>query len=326
MSRDNRPERPKRASSERPGAKRRDDRPERPVKTRSSERGGSKGRSDRSERSVKERSSKRVGSSREKEPQEGLAFGFHAVRTALEVNPQRVERLILSRELRDGRSRKLVSLAKQGNVPYQQVPRDALDRLAGGLNHQGMAARISEADLLNPDELMEGLPADPLLITLDEVSDPRNVGAILRTAAAVGAHGMFLPGHRSSGLSPAVRRVAQGGLELVPVARAGNLSSMLRTLKKEGITPVALDPAGGVPYWEADLTSGVILVAGSEEKGVRPGVLKECPVRVVIPISADIGSLNVSVAMGIVLAEVSRQRSVSSAAVATARLPESPGD
>lgn len=324
MSRDDRPDRPKRGSSERAGAKRRDDRPakrrsservssksrddrpERPVKKRSSERDGPKGGDDRP---VKKRSTRRTDSSREKEPQEGLAFGFHAVRTALEVNPQRVERLILSRELRDGRSRKLVSLAKQGNVPYQQVPRDALDRLAGGLNHQGMAARISEADLLDHDQLMEGLPADPLLITLDEVSDPRNVGAILRTAAAVGVNGMFLPGHRSSGLSPAVRRVAQGGLELVPVARAGNLSSMLRTLKKEGITPVALDPAGGVPYWEADFTRGVILVAGSEEKGVRPGVLKECPVRVVIPISADIGSLNVSVAMGIILAEVSRQRS-----------------
>ncbi len=250
----------------------------------------------------------REGGKRPK-PAEGLAFGFHAVRTALELNPRKVEKLILARAQRDDRTRRLVALARKGKVPYQQVPRDAIDRLAGGINHQGVAARISAAELLEAGELIESLPEQALLIALDEVSDPRNVGAILRTAAAVGVHGLFLPGHRSAGLTPAVGRTAQGGLDLVPVARAGNLSQMLRTLREEGFPAVALDVRSGVPFWEVDLSGGVVLVAGSEDKGVRPGVLKECPLRVQIPIRAEIASLNVSVAMGIVLAEAARQRS-----------------
>jgi len=146
-------------------------------------------------------------------------------------------------------------------------------------------------------------------LAVDEVSDPRNLGAMLRTAAAVGVDGLFLPGHRNAGIGPAVRRTAQGGVDLVPVARAGNLSRLLERLEEEEITAVALDPAGGTPFWQAPLTGGVVLVAGSEEKGIRPSVLSRCPVRAAIPVRGEVGSLNVSVAMGILLAEAARQRS-----------------
>lgn len=240
---------------------------------------------------------------------EGLALGYHAVRTALEQTPRRVERVMFARGYHDTRTRRLVSLARDAGIPYSQVPKEALDRLAGGMRHQGIAARLAEAELLTASELIERQPDNPLLIVIDGVSDPRNLGAILRTAAAVGVTGLFLPGHRSAGLGPAVRRTSQGGVDLVPVARAGNLSRLLEELGDEGLETIALEPEGGTPYWEAPLAGPAVLVAGAEEKGIRPSVLSRCRVRANIPVRPEIGSLNVSVAMGILLAEAARQRS-----------------
>jgi 23S rRNA (guanosine2251-2'-O)-methyltransferase len=241
-------------------------------------------------------------------PAEGVAFGFQAVRTALREQPRRVDRLLLARGRRDGRLRELVGLARAQGVPFQQVPGEALDRLAGTLRHQGVAARLSGADLLAADELVERLPADGLALVLDGLEDPRNVGAILRTAAGVGVAGVFLPGWRTAGITPAAARTAAGGLELVPVARAGNCSRLLEELEERGLRALALDPREGRPAWEVDLRGGIVLVAGGEEKGVRPGVLGRCRERLHVPIRREIGSLNVSVAVGMVLAEALRQR------------------
>ncbi len=238
----------------------------------------------------------------------GLVFGYHAVRTALEQHPRRVERLWLARGQRDGRTRRLVALARRAGVPYHQVPREALDRLARGVNHQGVGARVAEVELLAEGELLARLSPESLVLVLDGVEDPRNLGAIVRSAAAFGADGIFLPAMHSCGLSPVVSRTAQGGLEMVPVARAGNLGRLLETLQEKEITPVALDPEGAVAPWEADLSGATCLVVGGEGRGIRRGVLSRCPVRVRIPIREEIGSLNVSVATGIVLAEAARQR------------------
>ncbi len=244
----------------------------------------------------------------QRDPLEGLALGYHAVRTALETQPKRVERLLLARGQRDHRTQHLVRLAEEHHVPFQQTPREALDRLAAGLQHQGVIAKLAGAELLTEDELLARLPENALVMVLDGVQDPRNLGAILRSAAALGAHGVFLPGHRSAGLSPAAVRTAAGAVELVPIARAGNVSLLLETLEAAGLTPVALDVRGAVPPWEADLRGGIALVAGGEEKGIRPSVLERCPVRVRIPVASEVGSLNVSVAVGVVLAEATRQR------------------
>jgi len=241
-------------------------------------------------------------------PPPGLALGFHAVRTALEEHPRRVERLLLARGRRDQRTRRLVELARRSKVPFQQVPKDALDRLAGGVRHQGVAARLAGTELLTADELMERLPARPLVVVADGVTDPRNLGAIARSAAAFGADGLFLPGHRSAGLGPAAVRTAAGAFELLPVARAGNVGRLLERLDELGVEPVALDPAGGVAPWEAELAGGVAIVAGGEEQGVRRSVLDRCRVRISIPIREAVGSLNVSVAVGIVLADLARRR------------------
>jgi 23S rRNA (guanosine2251-2'-O)-methyltransferase len=232
------------------------------------------------------------------------------VKTALTLHPRRVEKLLLARGQHDHRTAQLVKLAREVKVPFQQVPREAIDRLAPpGLQHQGVAAKLAGAELLSEDELIDRLPDDAVTLVLDGVQDPRNLGAILRTAAAVGVHGVFLPGHRSAGISPAAVRTAAGGTEVVPIARAGNISQLLRRLEDRGFQAVALDAAGGVPPWEARLAGGIVLVAGGEEKGIRPGVAGRCAVRVTVPVAAEIASLNVSVAVGMVLGEVLRQRS-----------------
>jgi 23S rRNA (guanosine2251-2'-O)-methyltransferase len=237
-----------------------------------------------------------------------MAFGFHAVRTALTHSPRRVERLLLSRGAEDGRVRHLVALAREAGVPFQEVPREALDRLSDSVRHQGVAARLAGTDLLPAEELLDALPDDAVVVVLDGIEDPRNIGAILRSAAAFGAAGVFLPIHHSAGLSPAAIKTAAGAIDLVPVARAGNVSRLLEELADRGLTAVALDPESGVPPWEAPLTGPIALVAGGEEKGIRPTVAERCPVRVRIPIRDEVGSLNVSVAVGIVLAETRRQR------------------
>ncbi len=254
----------------------------------------------------------------------GLVFGYHAVRTALEQHPRRVERVWLARGQRDGRTRRLVTLARRAGVPYHQVPREALDRLARGVSHQGVGARVAEIDLLGEDELIARLSPSSVVLVLDGVEDPRNLGAIVRSAAAFGADGIFLPAMHSCGLSPVVARTAQGGLEMVPVARAGNLGRLLESLQERGIVPIALDPEGAVAPWEADLRGAACLVVGGEGRGIRRGVLARCPVRVRIPIRPEIGSLNVSVAAGIVLAEAARQRGGPAGAGPTENPPEVP--
>jgi 23S rRNA (guanosine2251-2'-O)-methyltransferase len=236
-----------------------------------------------------------------------MAFGFHAVRTALEQHPRRVERVLVARDLRDARARRLIAMAREANVPFQPSPREALDRLAGGLQHQGFAARLAGADLLAEQELLDQLGPQSVTLVLDSVQDPRNLGAILRTAGALGVDGVFLPGHRAAGLSPAAIRTAAGGLEFLKIARAGNLSRLLEMLAEKGLQLIALDERAGRPPWEAPLASGVVLVAGGEEKGVRPAVLARCPVRVWVPLRPESGSLNVSVAVGMVLGEMVRQ-------------------
>ncbi|MCE5248152.1 23S rRNA (guanosine(2251)-2'-O)-methyltransferase RlmB [bacterium] len=244
----------------------------------------------------------------ESEEVRGVVVGFHPVRTAFELHPRKIERLLLARGQRDHRTQQLVKLAEEHHVPYQQVPKEALDRLADGAQHQGVAAKLSGAELLGEDELIDKLPENALALVVDGVQDPRNLGAILRTAAAMGVDGVFLPGHRTVGVSPAATRTAAGGIEIVPVARAGNVGQLLERLQDAGYQIVALDVRDGVPPWKATLTGPLVLVAGGEEKGIRPSVLERCAARVTIPMRELVGSLNVSVAVGIVLGETARQR------------------
>lgn len=237
------------------------------------------------------------------------AIGFHPVRTALELHPQRVEKLLVSRDLDGGRARFLIGLARQHRIPFQQSPPEALTRIAGeGVSHQGVAAKLASLPMPAAEELIELLTENAVVLVLDGVEDPRNFGAILRSAAGFGVEAVFIPDRRAVGLSPAAVRTAAGGAELVPVGRAANLGRFLDTLRDLGFHTVALDGKGDRPPWRANLAGRVAWVAGGEEKGVRPSILERCDEVVRIPIREEVGSLNVSVAVAIGLAEGVRQR------------------
>ncbi len=240
-------------------------------------------------------------------PPEGLACGFHAVRMVLSESPGRVEKILLARGQHDQRTRRLVAMAREAGVAFQQVPSEALERLAAGVQHQGMVAKLAGKALLEASDLIAALGEEALVVLVDGVEDPRNLGAIIRSAAALGVDGMFLPRNRTTGLSPAASKTAAGGLELLPVARAGNSGQLLDRLADRDFEVAALDPDGDRTLWEAEFGRKTVIVVGGEAKGVRSSLRERCTQRIRIPIHPAVGSLNVSVAVGILLAEYRRQ-------------------
>ena len=186
--------------------------------------------------------------------------------------------------------------------------RETLDRMAGGVPHQGIIAVVSEKPVLSLESLLETARDPALVVVLDGVEDPRNLGAILRTAEAAGADGVLLPERHSAGLSETVGRASAGALEHVQVARVGNLVQALEALKARGVWVVGFD-AAGTERWDAvDLGRPVALVLGGEGRGIRRLVREHCDHLVSLPLFGHVGSLNVSVAAGIALYEVVRQR------------------
>jgi 23S rRNA (guanosine2251-2'-O)-methyltransferase len=205
----------------------------------------------------------------------------------------------------------LVRLARAARVPVQIEPKRALDRLVPGGKHQGVvgvAAAKPYCDLLDILRYAHGRGEAPFLIILDGVEDPHNLGAVIRTADAVGAHGVILPERRAAGLTASVAKTSAGALEHVRVARAPNVSRVIETLQAEGLWVYALDPQAVKPYTNLDLAGPIALVLGGEGKGIRPGVLEKCDEIACIPMRGHIESLNVSVASAVLMYEVLRQR------------------
>jgi 23S rRNA (guanosine2251-2'-O)-methyltransferase len=178
--------------------------------------------------------------------------------------------------------------------------------------HQGIAARVVQKGYLALDDLLaipakEGEP--PLFIVLDGIEDPRNFGAILRSADAAGVHGVVIQSHRAAALGPEVAKTSAGAVEYVPVSMVPNIKHAMRAMKEEGITVAGLEADGDMTLWNADLTVPVALVIGSEGKGARKTVREHCDIMVTIPMMGKVNSLNASVAAGIALFEIFRQRS-----------------
>jgi 23S rRNA (guanosine2251-2'-O)-methyltransferase len=239
--------------------------------------------------------------------------GFHAVLSALRAG--RVTGLRLAQGRRDARSHELQALAGQMEVPLRRVPREELDALGLGV-HQGVVAEVSgergagdEAEL---EQLLDGLVAAgeaPLLLILEGLTDPRNLGACLRSADAAGAHAVVVPRSRTAPLTPAARKTASGAAETVPVIAAANLARTLRWLTQRGLRIIGLAGEGGAAPWDEDLRSGCALVMGAEDSGLRRLTREHCDALVALPMVGTVESLNVSVAAGIALFEVVRQRS-----------------
>lgn len=203
----------------------------------------------------------------------------------------------------------VVNLAKQHQIPIQKCNKKQLDQLVDG-NHQGIVALIPPYQSITLEALLELIsPSKPgFLIMLDGITDPHNLGAILRTADAVGADGVIIKKHGSVGLTSTVAKVSAGAIESIPVAMVTNLTQTLDTLKDKGYWVVGTDMDNAVYYTEVDYTSPIVIVVGSEGDGISKLVKKQCDHMVYLPMVGSVSSLNVSVATGVLLYEVFNQR------------------
>lgn len=212
----------------------------------------------------------------------------------------------------DDRVKEAVASAADHGIAVVEVPRGELDRMTGGALHQGLALQVQPYSYAHPEDVLKraqdsGLP--PLLVALDGVTDPRNLGAVVRSAAAFGAHGVLLPQRRSAGLTAVAWRTSAGAAARIPVARATNMTRTLKDLKSEGLMVVGLDADADVDSDHLDLaTEPLVVVVGSEGRGLSRLVRQTCDQTVSIPMAGGVESLNASVAAGIVLAEVARRR------------------
>lgn len=222
-----------------------------------------------------------------------LVYGRRAVREALRGRREVLELLATERAAREGWERKPKVVAER-----------VLNELAGTCDHQGIVARVEPFRYADAYELARG---EPLLVCLDQVTDPRNLGAVIRSAEGAGATAVVLPAHNSARVTPAVARSSAGAVEHLPVAVVPNLARYLSEVKGPRLWAWAAD-AGGTPMAEADLAGGLALVFGAEGKGIRPLVRKACDGAVAIPLAGQVESLNVSVAAAVLLYEARRQR------------------
>ena len=237
-----------------------------------------------------------------------LICGINPVIEALTGGSRHFDRLLVVKGLRNRRIAEAIRQASGLGVPLRFEARETLDRVAGGVPHQGIIAVVSVKPVLGLDELLSGLGDPALLMVLDGVEDPRNLGAVLRTCEAVAADGVVLPQRRSAGLSETVSRASAGALEHVRIARVGNVVQALETLKQRGLWIVGLD-AGGRQRWDqVDLKRPIAFVLGGEGRGMRRLVRERCDHLVGLPLFGHVESLNVSVAAGVALYEAVRQR------------------
>lgn len=235
-------------------------------------------------------------------------FGIHPVLEALQAGRRSVTRVVIAESRHDARVRQIVEAGRKAGVPVHFQPDRAVDRLAGGETHQGVIAFIAGAAYADPEDLIMSAGPQALFVVLDGVLDPRNLGAVIRTAAAAGADGVFIPERGAAGLTPVAVKASAGTAERLPVARVTNIVALLKSLKNRNIWVAGLDPAGATPWTSFDLTGPLALVFGGEGRGLRRLARETCDVVLSVPLAAGVESLNLSVAAGIVLFEAVRQR------------------
>jgi 23S rRNA (guanosine2251-2'-O)-methyltransferase len=235
----------------------------------------------------------------------------HAVRALLGRRPGDVQRLVLQSGRSDQRVQELVELAKSRGIRVETRPAAEIDALAPGQVHQGVVARVTPAAPLDEDDLLirlDALGRPPLVLVLDGVQDPHNLGACLRTADAAGADAVVVPRDRATGLTPVVRKVAAGAAETVPFVQVTNLARVLRALREQGVWIVGTDGEAETVHHAADLKGPLALVLGAEGSGMRRLTREHCDLVVRLPMRGAVESLNVSVAAGVLLYEALRQR------------------
>ncbi len=236
-----------------------------------------------------------------------VVCGIHAVSEALRAG-RPLERVVVARGGKNPRVQQLVDECRQARVPVRFEPRGNLDRLARGENHQGVIAAAAATAYRGLKDVLAELRAPGLFVVLDGVEDPHNLGAVVRSAHAAGADALIVPERRSAPLTETVAKAAAGALEYLPIIRVKNVNRSLAALKQAGFWIYGLDERGTQDYDQADLVNPTALVLGGEGKGLHRLTAERCDALLRIPMAGRIASLNVSVAAGVALFEVAKQR------------------
>jgi 23S rRNA (guanosine2251-2'-O)-methyltransferase len=236
-----------------------------------------------------------------------VVFGFHAVLARLRADPKGVVEIFLDEARNDARGKDLAAAAERAGVRLMRVPVKRLDGFYGGGRHQGVVARVEMKDMAQDLEEVLGQVEKPLLLVLDGVTDPHNLGACLRVANAAGAHAVIAPKDRAAGITPAVSKVASGAAEATPYLMVTNLARTLAEIKERNIWVVGADERAEKTLYETDLPDSIAWVLGAEGEGMRRLTRESCDLLVRIPMRGAVGSLNVSVSAGICLFESVRR-------------------
>ncbi len=246
-------------------------------------------------------------------PVSGLIYGALPVLEALRADNRRIDKVLIADGAREKRLAEIIELCRSRSIAWHRVPRETLAKhIDADVNHQGVLAFASAAAYIDLDKLLSRAADPALLLLLDGVEDPRNLGAILRTAECAGADGVIIPERRAVGLTETVAKVSAGAVEFVRVAKAPNLNHVIKTLKENNIWVVGTAAEAPTAYTDWDWTRPSALVLGAEGSGLHRLVAENCDVLVNIPMYGRIDSLNVSVAAGVILFEARRQRKVNS--------------
>ncbi|WP_455577229.1 23S rRNA (guanosine(2251)-2'-O)-methyltransferase RlmB [Anaerosinus sp.] len=240
-----------------------------------------------------------------------MIVGRNSVMEAIKSG--RVNKILLAKGDRQGSIREVIGVAKEKGILIQDVDIKKINDLAKGLRHQGVLAYVAPVEYVELEDILakaEAAGQPPFIVLLDELEDPHNLGAILRTADAAGVHGVLIPKRRSCPLSATVAKTSAGAVEYVPVAKIGNVAQTIKELQKLGMWVVGADMDGDKDYYEADLTGPLVLVIGSEGKGIGRLTKEVCDFLVRIPMQGKINSLNASVAGSILMYESMKQRQI----------------
>lgn len=225
-------------------------------------------------------------------------------------NDREIDKIMIANGAKEGSIKKITAMAKEKNIIIQYVDRNKLDEISTSHSHQGVIANVSEYKYFELDDLIQNAKdkgEDPFFIILDEITDPHNLGSIIRTADAVGAHGVIIPKRRSVHITPTVVKASAGAVEYVPVCKVTNIVNTIKILKDHGLWIAAAD-MDGQTFYEQNLTGPIGLVIGSEGFGISRLVKKNCDYIVKMPMVGNVTSLNASVAGSILLYEIFKQR------------------
>jgi len=241
-----------------------------------------------------------------------IIYGLNPVMEALR-GKRRAFELFLAGAGSDRRFAKLLQLAKERDVPVRQREKSDISRLCGTEHHQGVALRVEAFAYAGMEDILmkwRSSGESGLIVVLDGVQDPRNLGALIRSAACAGAHGVIIPRDRAVGVTAVVEKSSAGAVETVPIAQVANIAQTLEELKKDGFWIYGAEGTSAASLYEQDFRGNTAVVIGGEGEGIRPLVQKKCDYLVSIPIRGGVNSLNASVAGGVMLFEIVRQRNL----------------